>query len=189
MPYKNCIRSIFEIRGRDGNKLYSNKEHITGKTPKEILDIEINRKLNKEEIDFVGQSGAKIIKQAIALEIEKLIPADKLNTLMKHLDDTREFNSHHTADTILENSKTKGTFTVKIDEEKLKKGIDEALQEHFKLHQKTVSILESFVNLEKTVKSNIKSILGEEKSIIKENAAKKEIKRDNEKNNDNGIEI
>jgi hypothetical protein len=87
------------------------------------LDIEISRKLNKEEIDFVSQSGIKIIKQAIDLEIEKLTQIDKLNNLMKHLDDTKEFNLQYTADVILGNSKTKGIFTAKIDEEKLKRSI------------------------------------------------------------------
>ncbi|MDR2080755.1 MAG: zeta toxin family protein [Campylobacteraceae bacterium] len=191
--FENTKYNIFEIRSRDGNKLYSNKENITEKTPKGILDIEINRKLNKEEIDLVSQSGVKIVIQAIDLEIEKLTPIDKLDTLMKHLDETREFNLQHTADTILESSKIKGTFTAKIDEEKLKRVVNEALQGHFKLHQKTVSILESFVNQEKTVKSNIKTILGNdkdnEKSITKENITKKEIKRDKDKNNDNDMEI
>ncbi|MDR2399288.1 MAG: zeta toxin family protein [Endomicrobium sp.] len=186
--FENTKYNIFEIRYRDGTKLYSNKENITDKSPKEVLDREINRNLAKDEIDFIRISGTIMRKEAIVYEIDKLIKIEGISDLMRHLDEVRKFDLQHTGDVIIKNSKAKGIFNGKIDEEKLEKNINEALQGHFKLHQKTVLILNDFVEQIKEMKNNMKIIFSE-KNISKEYSKKEEIKKFNKIEKDNDIEI
>jgi len=205
--YEGKGYNTFEIRNRD-KELYNNQNDIyKDKTPKKVIKDELDRSLSKDEIDFIKESSikykqaleenkAKLEKEeeqkAVLAQVQQnLTKLDVLYDLEKNLDETRAFKSQHLGGAIIESSKVKNILGVtKIDEQKLEKNINEALTGHFKLHQKTVSIINNFFSQLKTMGDKIKTLFVEDKKEIEQpKKAEKSIKKSNDKSKGNDIEM